>query len=128
MDMERYYDKVNTNRDEDKIIIIKHASFAWAKPSKHKKKPIKSKKNKGKRKMSTMNIQRHDSTSSSDSEVQDEPFTLNDISLEVGKEELIGITGNIGSGKTSLLHAIIGEMIKKSGVLQISDNLKSKYN
>nr|ASS36022.1 ABCC10 [Samia ricini] len=125
MDMEYYYDKVNTNRDEDKIIIIKNASFAWAKPSKHKRKPVKTKKNKGKRKMSTMNIQRHDSTSSSDPGVQEESFTLKDISLEIGKEELIGITGPVGSGKTSLLHAIIGEMIKKSGDLQISDNLNS---
>lgn len=70
-----------------------------------------------------MNIQRRDSTSSSEAGISDTPFTLNDISLEIGREELIGVTGKVGSGKTSLLLAIIGEMLKKDGDLQIPENL-----
>ncbi|KAJ8730790.1 hypothetical protein PYW08_002203 [Mythimna loreyi] len=127
MDSELYYDRLNKNHDEDKIIIFKNSTFAWAKPSKRKKLPKKSRKNKGKSKkrLSRGSIQRRDSTSSSEHLIQDEPFTLNDISLEIGNEELIGITGAVGSGKSSLLHAIMGDMIKKNGYLQIPENLSS---
>lgn len=131
MDSECYYDRVNKNHDEDKIIIFKNATFAWAKPSKRRKVPKKSKKNKGKSKknISRANIQRRDSTSSSETHLtQEEPFMLKDISLAIGKEELIGVTGAIGSGKSSLLHAIIGDMMKKNGDLQIPENLSSKYH
>lgn len=129
MDAELYYDRVNKNHDEDKIIIFKNATFAWAKPSKRKRQPKKSKKNKGKskKKLSRGSIQRRDSSSSSEHLVQDEPFMLTDICLEIGKDELIGVTGAVGSGKTSLLHAILGDMLKKNGDLQIPENLSSKY-
>ncbi|CAK1601027.1 unnamed protein product [Parnassius mnemosyne] len=125
MESDRYYDRVNTNCDEDKIIIFKNASFAWTKASPRKQlEPKTTKKNKGKsnKNLSKRNVQRKDSTA--DLHTQ-EPFMLRDISLEIGKGELIGITGNVGSGKTSLLHAIIGEMLKTNGDLQIPDNLSS---
>jgi ABC-type lipoprotein export system ATPase subunit len=37
-------------------------------------------------------------------------ITLKDINLEVKKGEFIIIIGKIGSGKSSLLHAILNEM------------------
>lgn len=127
MQPEHYYDKVNTNKDEDKIIIFKNATFSWVKPSTRKpQKKIKKDKGKSKR-LSKGSVQRTDeTTSSTETLATDEPFMLRDISLEVGKEELIGVTGSVGSGKTSLLLAIIGEMIKKNGDLQIPENLNSK--
>ncbi|CAG9785699.1 unnamed protein product [Diatraea saccharalis] len=124
-DSEEYYDRVNTNRDEDKIVIFKNASFSWATASQRKRPVKKDRKNKGKSKkrLSKMNVQRRDSTSSSETAALDGPFTLKDITFEIGREELIGVTGNVGSGKTSLLLAIIGEMLKKGGDIQIPDNL-----
>ncbi|XP_049867954.1 uncharacterized protein LOC126368123 [Pectinophora gossypiella] len=122
MDSEVYYDRVNTNHDEDKVIIFKNASFAWAKPSKRRKHPQRTKKNKGKSKK-RLSIQRRDSTSSSEALLHDEPFALKDISLEIGKGELIGITGSVGCGKSSLLLAIIGDMTKQSGDIQIPESL-----
>ncbi|XP_077869738.1 LOW QUALITY PROTEIN: ATP-binding cassette sub-family C member 10-like, partial [Saccoglossus kowalevskii] len=46
---------------------------------------------------------------------------LTDINLEVRKGQLIGIIGRVGSGKSSLLSAITGEMNKDSGELWVDD-------
>ncbi|XP_034827291.1 ATP-binding cassette sub-family C member 10 [Maniola hyperantus] len=126
MDMEHYYDRLNTNRDEDKVIIIKNASFTWAKSSTRRKSMLKSTKNKGKsqKKLTKYSIQRRDSESSNEALIQ-EPFKLQDIFLEIGKEELVGIAGPVGSGKTSLLLAIIGDMLKQAGDIQIPEFLNS---
>jgi ABC-type nitrate/sulfonate/bicarbonate transport system ATPase subunit len=45
------------------------------------------------------------------------PFSgLHDVSLVVKRGELVGIIGVIGSGKSSLLSALLGHMVKTSGV------------
>jgi ABC-type multidrug transport system fused ATPase/permease subunit len=43
------------------------------------------------------------------------PFTLNNIDLRVKPNELIAVVGTVGSGKTSLLSALAGEMRRTSG-------------
>ncbi|KAK8098094.1 uncharacterized protein PG998_013580 [Apiospora kogelbergensis] len=42
-------------------------------------------------------------------------FALHDISLKIGRGRLIAIIGPVGSGKTSILSAMMGEMTKTSG-------------
>ncbi|KAL1836913.1 hypothetical protein VTJ49DRAFT_4504 [Mycothermus thermophilus] len=44
-----------------------------------------------------------------------EPFKLRDLSFEVGRNELVAVIGGVGSGKTSLLAALAGDMRKTSG-------------
>ncbi|KAI1075235.1 ATP-binding cassette transporter protein YOR1-like protein [Whalleya microplaca] len=44
-----------------------------------------------------------------------EPFKLQDLNLEIGRNELIAVIGTVGSGKTSLLAALAGDMRKTSG-------------
>ncbi|KAJ6454129.1 ABC protein [Mycena sanguinolenta] len=41
---------------------------------------------------------------------QDEPFALHDISLAIPRGSLAAIVGRVGSGKSSLLQGLIGEM------------------
>ncbi|OMJ08510.1 Metal resistance protein YCF1 [Smittium culicis] len=41
--------------------------------------------------------------------------TLSNISLVVGKNELVSVVGKVGSGKSSLIHALLGEMYKSAG-------------
>ncbi|KAF9573820.1 Multidrug resistance-associated protein 1 [Mortierella alpina] len=49
--------------------------------------------------------------------------TLQNINFSVANKSLIAIVGRIGQGKSSLLSAIIGEMYKCSGLVQVSGKL-----
>jgi ATP-binding cassette, subfamily C (CFTR/MRP), member 1 len=44
-----------------------------------------------------------------------EPFKLQNINMEVGRDELIAVIGSVGSGKSSLLAALAGDMRKTEG-------------
>ncbi len=44
-----------------------------------------------------------------------EPFKLHDISLSIGRKELVAVIGSVGSGKSSLLAALAGDMRKTGG-------------
>lgn len=44
-----------------------------------------------------------------------EPFKLEDLTFEVGRNELVAVIGTVGSGKTSLLAALAGDMRKTAG-------------
>lgn len=51
-------------------------------------------------------------------------FNLSDINLEFRKRgRLIGVTGSIGSGKSSLLQAFLRELPIESGVLNINGKI-----
>ncbi|KAJ2608021.1 hypothetical protein H4S08_004609 [Coemansia sp. RSA 1365] len=45
--------------------------------------------------------------------------TLNDINLECKRGELVAVVGKVGSGKSSLISAILGDMVKCSGSVTI---------
>ncbi|KAF8340537.1 metal resistance protein YCF1 [Cantharellus anzutake] len=45
--------------------------------------------------------------------------TLEDINLVVNMGELVGVFGRVGCGKTSLLSAIVGEMMKTDGTVDV---------
>lgn len=48
------------------------------------------------------------------------PFKIENLNIRVGREEFLGIVGGVGSGKTSLLAALAGEMRKINGDSVIS--------
>lgn len=49
--------------------------------------------------------------------------TLNDVTLSIPAGKLIGIVGPIGSGKSSLLQALLRELPIESGTLDISGSI-----
>jgi ABC-type multidrug transport system fused ATPase/permease subunit len=44
-----------------------------------------------------------------------EPFKLQDLNFEIGRNELVAVIGTVGSGKSSLLAALAGDMRKTGG-------------
>ena len=51
-----------------------------------------------------------------------EPFQLHDIEFTVGRNELMAVIGTVGSGKTSLLAALAGDMRKTGGKVHMASN------
>lgn len=52
-----------------------------------------------------------------------EPFCLRDIHLRIPKGSLVCISGRIGSGKSALLQALLGEMRQTTGQVVLSGNV-----
>ena len=52
---------------------------------------------------------------SSSTLTQVEPFKLHDLELSIGRTELIAVIGGVGSGKSSLLAALAGDMRRTNG-------------
>ena len=50
-------------------------------------------------------------------------FTLSDINLSVPKGSLVAVVGTVGSGKSSLLNGIIGEMKLAKGKIEVSGSI-----
>ena len=47
-------------------------------------------------------------------------FQLGDVDLHIKKGQFIGVIGQVGSGKTAFLQAIIGDMTKLNGKIAVS--------
>ncbi|KAI9222621.1 hypothetical protein BC828DRAFT_365051 [Blastocladiella britannica] len=47
------------------------------------------------------------------------PFSLTDITLNLPRGKLTAIVGRVGTGKTTLLHAILGELEKTKGTAEL---------
>lgn len=118
--------------DMHNAVELTNASFTWEKTSgqseekgqggddKGKKKPANGKE-KSLEKTSAQ-VQQDSSRSNSlgqdeASTLQDdrEPFKLQDLNLAISRNELIAVIGTVGSGKSSLLGALAGDMRKTGG-------------
>jgi ATP-binding cassette, subfamily C (CFTR/MRP), member 1 len=56
--------------------------------------------------------------SASDS-IEHEPFKIQGIDFTIGRNELVAVIGSVGSGKSSLLAALAGDMRKTSGKVRM---------
>ncbi|GAB1607313.1 multidrug resistance-associated protein 1-like isoform X1 [Argonauta hians] len=54
---------------------------------------------------------------------KDEPCTLKNIHLEVTKGSLVAVVGVVGSGKSSLISSILGEMENCGGTVKVQNNM-----
>ena len=53
---------------------------------------------------------------------QEEGFKLKILNLNVRKGQFIGVIGRVGSGKSSLLQAITGDLVRRSGRISVTDS------
>ena len=56
-------------------------------------------------------------------EEEDRVFQVRDISMEIPRGMLVAVVGPVGSGKTSLLQGLIGEMRKTSGSITFGGSI-----
>ncbi|KAJ3150314.1 hypothetical protein HK101_001964, partial [Irineochytrium annulatum] len=54
-----------------------------------------------------------------ESNAPDEPFSLEGVNLDIPRGQLVAIIGTVGSGKSSFLQALVGEMEKRKGEVTI---------
>ena len=65
--------------------------------------------------LSTESSSKEDYSNETDSPQPDLPFRVHDITMHVQRGTLVAVVGRVGSGKSSLLSGLIGEMRKVSG-------------
>ncbi|ELU40989.1 cadmium ion transporter [Rhizoctonia solani AG-1 IA] len=112
--------------DKDKDATLKSAATETSKPTKEQlakkkagdkeKKRLEQEKKKREKERLAKKKRGIDPNDSSDEEEDgSEPFRLVDVNLQVPRGAFVGIVGRIGSGKSSLLQAITGEMRRVVG-------------
>lgn len=111
-------------------IELCNASFSWESPQRHEA----SKENdtgsnmhqnhSGVAKLQGANKTRRGSfENTTNDQVEDRvPFRLQNLNLSLGRSELIAVIGTVGSGKSSLLAALAGDMRKMSGDVVIASS------
>jgi len=93
--------------EETKFALeVKNASFEWESSA-----PIH---NKGKKARSKEEAAAAEKSRSEEKE-EEKPSRLDDISLQVPKGALVCVVGSVGSGKSSLLQGLVGEMRREKG-------------
>ncbi|RAR12763.1 multidrug resistance-associated protein 5 [Stemphylium lycopersici] len=109
--------------DAKDAVVLKDADFTWERhPTQDDeggppgKKPD-TKKEKKEKKAAAEAARDSGATTPSDATVVEEekPFEVKGLNLTFGRNELVAIIGGVGSGKSSLLAALAGDMRKTSG-------------
>ncbi|KAI9852566.1 MAG: hypothetical protein M1824_001855 [Vezdaea acicularis] len=119
--------------DSENAVEMRHANFTWERTvtqdlekGKPGQKPATKKQNKDGKKVqkeeaaaSGSGSGEGDSSDTSSTHSEQEPFKLSDINFTAGRNELLAVIGNVGSGKSSLLAALAGDMRKTQGLVMI---------
>ncbi|KIW17671.1 hypothetical protein PV08_04866 [Exophiala spinifera] len=137
---EEQKDQITWDEDLEHAVEVEHASFTWertasqddekpgtfqtrgqlmaTKMAEKKKKKADKKAAKAAKKSKTSPLVSKEDIASETTEV--EPFKLHDMSFTVGRNELLAVIGTVGSGKTSLLAALAGDMRKTGGKVRMA--------
>ncbi|KAL7749705.1 Canalicular multispecific organic anion transporter 2 [Sorochytrium milnesiophthora] len=98
-------------------ITIAHGNFAWS--SKLKQAPSSSASSSSSVPPPDSALMGDTSSGTCSSGASDD-FSLHDINLRIPRGSLTAIAGRIGQGKSSLLHAILGQMARMSGEVTVN--------
>ncbi|KIW72031.1 hypothetical protein PV04_00255 [Phialophora macrospora] len=139
---EEQKDEVVWDEDMEPAVEVQHASFTWErtvtqdkertntfqtrfelmaakKAEKERKKAQKKADKAAKKSEKSPTVSNEDITSET---TELEPFRLHDMDFTVGRNELIAVIGTVGSGKTSLLAALAGDMRKTGGKVRLASS------
>ena len=134
---EEVQDEATWDYNADKAVVIKDADFTWErntsqqaeksqaealKSMKQMKQEQKDAKKEQKRRSKALVEKAKQevpssptSLGSSSDEEEEKPFSINNIDLEISRNELVAVIGSVGSGKSSLLGALAGDMRRTAG-------------
>jgi ABC-type multidrug transport system fused ATPase/permease subunit len=112
--------KEDIEKDEtmSNAIEIENASFTWERLPTDEKEGEKDQKKQGKHPEPT-GLTSPDEKEHTEA-VPLEPFKLKNVTLEVGRNELLAVIGTVGCGKSSLLSALAGDMRVTDGTVRMS--------
>ncbi|KAJ5928698.1 ABC transporter integral membrane type 1 [Penicillium verhagenii] len=102
--------------DMHNAIEIENASFTWERLPTENEKPVTGKVDKKAAKL----LEAAKDNEKNDKEEAAEPFKLQRVNLEIGRNELLAVIGTVGCGKTSLLSALAGDMRVTEGHVRMS--------
>ncbi len=97
---------------------VENASFTWDSPP-----PDEGKEQKGKKKGRPISSSKPEPTSEPKEVKEETLFKLKQIDFKVPRGQLLAIVGAVGSGKTSLLQGLIGDMRKTEGSVRFGGSL-----
>ncbi|XP_054161810.1 multidrug resistance-associated protein 1-like [Oppia nitens] len=93
----------NAGGNDNCVVSIENGSFTWSA------------------------VNNKDKSSNQSNNMSTNKFHLNDINLKITDQSFVAIVGGVGSGKSSLLEALFGEMDKQSGNVDIRLGNKLAY-
>ncbi|EEB98739.1 hypothetical protein MPER_01703, partial [Moniliophthora perniciosa FA553] len=105
----------------DVAVEVKNASFTWDAPPPEPEGKKSSKKAAAAAKKAAR-LQTSNGPPSTPPPEQD-PFSLRNVSLSIPRGSLTAIVGRVGSGKSSLLQGVIGEMRRTSGTVKFGGSV-----
>jgi len=105
-------DTIITDKNLDAAIEAKAASFSWDAPPPVDEK--KGKKDKGGKHGDKKALTPPPTTAEKPIN-EDDVFKVRDITMTIPRGQLVAIVGSVGSGKTSLLQGLVGEMRRTAG-------------
>ncbi|OCL11568.1 hypothetical protein AOQ84DRAFT_229156 [Glonium stellatum] len=128
---EETQDDIEWDRSNKNAVILKNADFTWERtptqasediPGKPPRSPKQTKEaakaqEKARKAMAKNGGDQNavGSPETSSTVEEEEPFKLHGIDLTIGRNELLAVIGTVGSGKSSLLAALAGDMRKTNG-------------
>jgi ATP-binding cassette subfamily C (CFTR/MRP) protein 1 len=116
-------DSAKWDYDAKDAVVLKNADFTWerhptsdeAKDGPNTKKIGKETKAETKARVQTEKDEQAADLERAKNAAEEKPFEMKGLNLTFGRNELVAIIGSVGSGKSSLLAALAGDMRKTSG-------------
>lgn len=123
---EEITDRIEYNEEMDAGIVIENGNFTWERTTPGTEKETKGKGPRKQKKLDAAAVKAAagmETPQPTDPSTPFEPFHLDAIDLAVSRRELLAVVGSVGSGKTSLLAAMAGDMRRTSGSIKMAAKL-----